>query len=255
MQIVHVLLLSIVEGITEFLPVSSTGHLVLTSYLLNIEQTPFIKSFEIVIQLGAIFAVVFLYLPKLVNFKLWPKILAGFLPSAVFGFLFYKVVKTILIGNIHITIASLFFGGVFLLLWEKTHTKTAKFKILEELSLKECLIIGLFQTISLIPGVSRAAATIIGGLWIGADRKLAAEFSFLVAVPTMAAATGLDLFETRLQFSTQEYLFLVLGLIGSFVTALIVVKAFLRFIKTNNFVPFGIYRIILGLVFVIFLQR
>jgi undecaprenyl-diphosphatase len=182
MSIFQTFVLSIVEGITEFLPISSTGHLVLASKLLDLPQTEFVKSFEIIIQLGAIMAIVVLYFKKLIeNKKLYPKILTAFLPSAIIGFILYKFIKQYLIGNPQIVLVSLFIGGILLIVLEKILAKT-KIKndlTIEDLSFKSCLLIGLSQTISMIPGVSRAAATIIGGMSVGLSRSSAVEFSFL----------------------------------------------------------------------------
>lgn len=254
MNILDVIILSIVEGFTEFLPISSTGHLILTSEILNIVQTDFVKSFEIIIQMGAIFAVVFLYFKKVVlNFKLMSKLLLAFLPSAITGLTFYKIIKDFLIGNSLITLLALFLGGIVLIILEKVYKeKEHHLSNIDQITKKQAFFIGVCQSISIIPGVSRAAATIIGGMFLGLKRQTAVEFSFLLAIPTMIAATSLDLFKNQFSFTSSEYSLLALGLIISFFTAILAVKFFLKFVQTHSFIPFGVYRIILALLFWIF---
>jgi undecaprenyl-diphosphatase len=257
MTIFQSIILSIIEGITEFLPISSTGHMILAGKLLNIPTTEFVKSFEIIIQLGAILAVVILYFRTLITrILLWPKILAAFLPTALLGFTLYKVVKGFLLGNTWITVFALGTGGIlFLVLEKKLKGKTFKTTSLETISYKQSLIIGLVQSISMIPGVSRSAASIFGAMATGVDRQTAVEFSFLLAIPTMMAATGLDLIKTGFSFSGGEYQLLAVGFLGAFITALIAVKAFLTFVKSNTFVPFAWYRICLAILFALFFLK
>ncbi len=257
MDFIQAIILSVVEGITEFLPVSSTGHLVLTSELLKIPQTGFVKSFEIFIQLGAILAVVVLYYKKYSqNIKAWKNVLAAFIPTAVIGFVLYKFIKSYLIGNSLVTVLALFIGGILLIVLEKLYKeKEHHTSAVENLTIKQSVLIGLAQSVSVIPGVSRSAATIIGGMFFGAKRQIAVEFSFLLAVPTLAGATALDLVKSNFNFSSYEWSILMVGLIGSFVTALIVIKWFISYVQKNTFIPFGIYRIILGLLFWFFMIR
>lgn len=247
MHLLQTIILSIVEGVTEFLPISSTGHIILTSNLLNITQTEFVKSFEIIIQFGAILAVVVIYFSKLWNnFKVWKNILVAFLPSALFGLFFYRYIKLYLIGNSAVVIWSLLIGGVVMLLFEKYF----KYKD-RKLTYKSYLMIGLFQVLSMIPGVSRAFATIFGGMVVGMKRDDATEFSFFLAIPTMAAATGLDLMKTDASVWTNSNLITLLtGFIVSFVTAYIAVKWLIKFVQNNNFNIFGWYRIVLALIFI-----
>ena len=245
MNIFQAVILSIVEGVTEYLPVSSTGHLILVSNLLQISQTNFVKSFEIAIQLGAILAVVGLYWQKLLDTKLWPQLIAGFLPAAVVGLAAYPFIKQQLLGNTSVVLWSLLIGGLVLLFIDKL--VPGRQKSLASLNIQSALVIGLFQSVSIIPGVSRAAATIIGGLLVGLDRKSAVEFSFLLAVPTMAAATGLDLVKSGVAFSGSEWLLILVGFIGSLVFAWLTVKFFISFVKSHNFFSFGIYRIVVAL--------
>lgn len=257
MGILDAVILAVVEGITEFLPISSTGHLILASYILGIPQTNFVKSFEVIIQLGAILAIVVLYWKTLIrNLNVWKRLLIAFIPTALVGLTLYRYIKDVLIGNPMITVIALFLGGVALILIESLHKeKDGHLSEIEKISYKDSFIIGVFQSLSIVPGVSRAAATIVGGLLIGAKRKTAVEFSFLLAVPTMFAATALDLKESSLSFSQNEILLLIIGLLGSFFVAIIAVKFFVKYVQNHSFISFGIYRIVLALLFWFFLLR
>ena len=252
MNIYETLILSVVEGITEFLPISSTGHLILVSDFLKITQTEFVKSFEIIIQLGAILSVVVIYFKKLIkNIDLWKQITVAFLPSAIFGVLFYKLIKTYLIGNSLVVVLSLFIGGIVMILFEKYHKDKEK-----ELNLKHYLLIGLFQVVSMIPGVSRAFATIFGGMVVGMSRKKATEFSFFLAIPTMLGATFLDLIKTDVSvWTNSNFVTLLIGFLASFITAYIVIRWLIKFVQTHNFVGFGWYRIVLGIIYLLFVIR
>lgn len=252
MNLLQTLILSVVEGVTEFLPISSTGHLILTTDILNIPSTEFIKSFLIIIQLGAILAVVLLYWRKLLIKKIWPPIIIAFIPSMIVGFLFYGFIKEVLLESSLITVIMLFFGGIAFIVVELWNKKKIEDKVdskIEDFSVKTSLTIGIFQSLSVIPGTSRAGSTILGALIAGVDRKTAAEFSFLLAIPTMFAATALDIFETKLSFSQNELFLLSVGFIASFFVALITVKLFIKYLANHTFIPFGIYRIILAIVF------
>lgn len=267
MDLIQALLLSVIEGITEFLPISSTGHLILATKFLNIPQTEFVKSFEIIIQLGAILSVVVLYRRKLCNsFTLWRNIVAAFIPTAVVGLVLYDFIKEVLFENILVVVFALLVGGILLIVIEKLLKQSLPFAdakgkekdsaigSLEELSLKQSFLIGMAQSFSVIPGTSRAASTIIGGLLVGVKRKVAVEFSFLLAIPTMMAATGLDLIKSDFNFSSNELLILGVGFVGSFITAMLIVKWFIKFVQTNNFFWFGVYRIVLAVLFLVFLM-
>ena len=254
MNISAVVILSIIEGLTEFLPISSTGHLILAAKILNIPNTSFVKSFEIFIQLGAILAVLYIY-----SLTIWkkrsigPKIAAAFFPTALVGLVFYREIKDVLLGNSLITVTALFIGGILLMFTEKLRTdKTQPIKNLEQISFRQAFTIGVFQSLSVIPGMSRAGATIIGGMILGLSRKTAVEFSFILAIPTMMAAAGLDLYKESFRFSRQESIYLLTGIIISFLTAITGIKFLLRFIQKNSFTYFGIYRIIIALLFFYF---
>ncbi len=254
MTILHSIILGIVEGITEFLPISSTGHLILVSHLLNIAQTDYLKSFEIIIQLGAILSVVLIYWKSFLDIENLKKIIVGFIPTGIIGLTVYKLIKHYLLGNEVVVLWSLLLGGVALIVFELYHKeKEDAVEDMHSISYKQAMYIGLFQTIAIIPGVSRSAATIIGGLLLGLKRKTIVEFSFLLAVPTMLAATGLDVLKNLSLFSMDHIGTLSIGFIVSFVVAFGSIKFLLAFIKTHNFIPFGVYRILLALIFFIFI--
>lgn len=251
MNVFQTIVISIVEGITEFLPISSTGHMILASKLLDIPQTEFIKSFEIIIQLGAILAIVVIYFKKLVlslNWDLYKKIIIAFLPSAFFGLFLYKYIKMYLIGNAIIVVWSLLIGGIVMLLFERFHKVSTKPL---NLTSSAFLLIGLFQVLSMIPGVSRAFATIFGGMVIGMKKEEATEFSFFLAIPTMFAASALDLIKTDISIWTNSNIItLSIGFTVSFLTAYVVVKWLIKFVQNHNFNIFGWYRIALALIFI-----
>lgn len=257
MELWHAIILAIVEGITEFLPISSTGHMVLVSELLHIPQTQFVKSFEVIIQSGAILAVVVMYASWLFkNREAWGKILAAFIPTAIVGFTLYRVVKDVLLGNAWITVGALLVGGGVLIMFEKWFpSEREKIDKISDMSYKNAFLIGLFQSLSIVPGVSRAAATIIGGMLMGFKRKTAVEFSFLLAIPTMAAATGLDLLKSADTFSSNDFGVLAVGFIVAFATALIAVKWFLKYVQNNSFTAFGWYRIAVAILFALVFLR
>jgi len=251
MNIFQAVILSIVEGISEFLPISSTGHQILTASLLNISQTEFVKSFEIFIQLGAILAVVVIYWKTILeNRKALKPLLFAFLPTAIVGFILYKFIKGFLLGNSMVVVLALLIGGVLLIILEKVHKeKDSHTETINNITIKQSILIGLAQSLAVIPGVSRSAATIIGAMFLGIKRKTAVDFAFLLAVPTMLAATTLDLLKSGFSFSSSEWMLLIVGFITTFIVALIVVRWFLKYIQKNTFIPFGIYRIIIAILF------
>lgn len=257
MNLITAMIFGVVEGITEFLPISSTGHLILTANLLNTPQTDFLKSFEIAIQLGAILSVVVLYWKSLlVKFSVLKKIAAAFIPTAIIGFLLYKVLKTFLLENSAIVLWSLAVGGVLIIIFEIFYKqKETAIDDIGSISYPKAFLIGIFQSIAIIPGVSRSAATIIGGLMLGLKRKTIVEFSFLLAVPTMLAATAFDLLKSAPSFNNGQFIYLAVGFIVSFITALLAIKFLLYFIKNHNFVSFAIYRIVLAILMFLILFK
>jgi len=262
MTILQSIILGIVEGLTEFLPISSTAHLILTGDLLRLPASDFFKTFNISIQLGAILAVVVLYWKKIwSSWSLIGKILAAFIPTSIIGLLLYKITKNYLMDSLPLIAGALLIGGLILIIFEKRYAKKHQeipFQKSEvkNISYKQAGLIGVIQTLAMVPGVSRSAATILGGLSLGLDRKTIVEFSFLLAIPTMAAATGLDLIksrETLMLLNGQDILIWLIGFVFSFITALIGVKFLIKFIQKNNFVSFGWYRIVLGLIIISYL--
>ena len=251
MDLVTAVILGIVEGVTEFLPVSSTGHMILVSKLLGLKQTEFLKTFEVAIQLGSILAVVVAFKERIFkDFELWKRLIVAFLPTAVLGFTLYKYIKSLFSPS---TVAyMLIIGGVVFILVELFY-KEREHHIddVDKISYKQAFYIGLFQSLAMIPGTSRSGATIIGGLLLGLKRKTAAEFSFLLAVPTMFAATGYDMLKHYHEFDTTNITAILVGFVTAFVVALIIIKWFLDFIKRHTFIPFGIYRILVGIIFLV----
>ncbi len=257
MNILQALILSAVEGISEFLPISSTGHMILAADILRIAQTSFVKDFEIIIQLGAILAIVVLYWNSLFkSLEVWKRIIVAFIPTGIIGLLLFKVVKNYLLGNLYITLVSLLVGGIVLIALELIYKeKEHHIDDIAKMTLPKAFVIGLFQSIAIIPGVSRSAATIVGALFLGTKRKAAAEFSFILAVPTMLAATGLDLIKTNLSYSFNEWVILAIGFFGAFIVALISVKLFLKYVQRNNFILFGVYRVVAAILFYLVVLR
>jgi undecaprenyl-diphosphatase len=257
MNTFQAIILAIIEGITEFLPVSSTGHMVIASAFFNIGDDPFTKLFEVVIQFGAILSVVVLYWKKFMDFKrvsFYFKLFVAILPALAFGALFKKHIEAVLEKPLFISIV-LFAGGVILLFVDKWFNHGVIEKE-EEITYKKAFFIGMYQVLAvLFPGLSRSAATIIGGMQQKLTRSLAADFSFFLAVPTMAAATLKSLYDIWKDepalLNTQGINFLLLGSSIAFVVALLAIKFFIRFLQQNGFRIFGWYRIVLGAVLIL----
>lgn len=246
-------IIAVIEGLTEFLPVSSTGHMILASSLMDIQDKEFAKTFEIVIQLGAILSVLFLYIKRFfTGINIYIKLFVAFLPTAIIGLLAYKTIKAHLF-NPYVVSASLIIGGVILILLDKwSEEKKSEYANLEDVSIVNSLKIGLIQCLSMIPGVSRSAATIFGGIFSGFNRRQAAEFSFLLAIPTMFAATGKDLWENKDLITQDNIKLLLFGGVVAFIVALFAVKAFVAWLTKNGFKAFGYYRIIIGVAFLFY---
>jgi undecaprenyl-diphosphatase len=264
MTILHALILGLIEGLTEFLPISSTAHLVLAGDWLQLPSSEFLKTFDISIQLGAILAVVIIYWRKIWSSKdLIYKIAAAFLPTAVIGLLLYKTVKTYFLDNNYLIAASLLLGGIIIIILEKYYARRPQaIATLPDsgrvMSYRQACLIGVCQSLAIIPGVSRAGATIIGGLGLGLKRQEIVEFSFLLAIPTMLAASGLDLYKSReiiLALGSGDIMAWAVGFVSAFVTAIIGIKFFLKFIQTRDFQAFGWYRIVLGLIVLAWLLK
>jgi undecaprenyl-diphosphatase len=247
MDILHSVILGLVEGATEFLPISSTGHMIVVSQWLGMEQTEGNKAFEVIIQLAAILAVVANYKERFTfkHTRLWCQVFIAFLPVAVVGFLLRHQIKELFSVSV---VATMFIvGGVIFLITEKViKGKKASVEQLENLSFKQALWIGLAQVFALIPGTSRAGSTIVGALFAGLSRKASAEFSFLLALPVMMAASGYDLLSNYKAFSGEQLLPLLVGFVVAFVSAFVAMKLFMAFLDKFTFVAFGWYRIVFG---------
>ena len=248
--------LGVVEGLTEFLPVSSTGHLILTAHILGIPHDEFTKSFEIAIQLGSILAVLLLYFERFVkDFEAWKRIVIAFVPTGLVGFTLYRFIKGYLIGNDLIVVVSLSLGGIVLILADRISERFSHLRDINELPLRKAVLIGLFQALAVVPGVSRSGATIVGGMLMGLSRRSAAEFSFILAVPTMLAATLYDLIKTGGQFDSAQWELLGIGFVTAFFTAMLTVKLFLKFVSSHGFTVFGVYRILVALLYAVVFLR
>ncbi|MGL4308566.1 undecaprenyl-diphosphate phosphatase [Cetobacterium sp. SF1] len=261
-----VIILSLVEGLTEFIPVSSTGHMILVEKFINSPYVTkeFMDNFLIIIQFGAILSVVVYFWKDLTpfvktrrelqeKFSLWTKIIVGVIPAGVIGLLADDYISEYFMDNSTIiAIMLILYGIIFILIDKKSEGK--KINSIKELSYKLAFIIGFFQCLAMIPGTSRSGATIVGALLLGLSRSVAAEYSFFLAIPTMAGATLLKLLKNGLKFTGTEWQLLGLGMILSFIVAYIVIRWFMGYIKTKTFKVFGIYRIILGIL-VLLLMR
>ncbi|MDQ3190042.1 MAG: undecaprenyl-diphosphate phosphatase [Bacteroidota bacterium] len=253
MNLIQAIILGIIEGLTEFLPVSSTGHMILAGSLMDIKDKDFENTFEIGIQLGAILSVLAIYYKRfLVSINIYLKLAVAFLPSAVIGLMAYKYIKEYLFNPITVSLA-LIIGGVLLILLDKWSDKEeSEYEQTDAVSYKGAVKIGFFQCLAMIPGVSRSAATIFGGVSAGFNRKQAAEFSFLLAIPTMFAATGYDLYKSGFQLVSEQWTLLFVGAAVAFVCALIAVKTFIAILTKYGFKHFGYYRIAIGVIFLAF---
>jgi undecaprenyl-diphosphatase len=253
MNLLHALVLAIIEGVTEFLPVSSTGHMIIGSTLMGIASQPFVKVFTVAIQFGAILSVVVLYWRQF--FRSWTiylRLFVAFLPAVVFGLLFKDVIDRLLENIVVVALALIAGGIVFLFLDGYFEQRSRRNTTVDDVTVPRALRIGLFQVLSMVPGVSRAAATIIGGLTQGLSPTTAAEFSFLLAVPTMFAATCKSLYDYVQDeggtFTSGELTLLAVGNVVAFIVALVAIKSFIRFLTRNGFRIFGYYRIAVGLI-------
>jgi undecaprenyl-diphosphatase len=245
----QVIILAIVEGLTEFLPVSSTGHMIITSSILGISSLEFTKLLTVNIQFGAILAVVVLYWRNFFqSFDFYIKLIIAFIPTAIFGLLLNDFIDSLL-ENVVVVAISLILGGIILIFIDKWLEKR---DLDEEITLPKALKIGLFQCIAMIPGVSRSAATIIGGMMQGLSKKSAAEFSFFLAVPTMFAASAYKLLKSYKSIEPQHISLLLIGNVIAFAVAMVAIKFFIGFLTKNGFKIFGYYRILVGVIILIF---
>ena len=250
MNIIQSIILAIVEGITEFLPISSTGHMIIASSILGIAENEFVKSYTVIIQFGAILSVLVLYWKRFFkSFDFYIKLFVAFIPAAIIGFLASDYID-MLLENVIVVACTLLLGGIFLLFVDKMFEKNES-NGENEPNVKGAFIIGVFQVIAMIPGVSRSAATIIGGLSQKLTRKAAAEFSFFLAVPTMFAATCyklLKIYQSEAGFSAHDIQILAIGNIVAFIVAMLAIKFFISFLTKHGFKMFGWYRIAVGII-------
>lgn len=287
MDLIKVLILSIVEGVTEFLPVSSTGHLILVNQFVKLEPEGFSNSFNIIIQLGAILSVVVIYFRRLnpwdyektyryfpKNYKnlnkqsqlyyrlthpdsntinLWKRVIVAILPAMILGLLFDDIIDAYLFSPLVVAFMLLLWGLIIIFV-EKKNKNSKKFRHdnIANVPYTIVLMIGFFQALAMIPGTSRSAATIMGAMILGLSRSAATEFSFFLAIPTMLGATVLKVFKNLTGFSSYQWMLILIGMILSFIVAYIVIKKFLDYVRNNDFIPFGIYRIILAIVVFIY---
>jgi undecaprenyl-diphosphatase len=253
------IIIAIIEGLTEFLPISSTGHMIITEKLLQVQETDFVKVFTVAIQLGAILAVVVLYWKKFFDFSKWQfyvKLAAAVVPALILGFLFSKKIDALLESAVTVAITMLA-GGVVLLFVDNWFSKPS-IDTEEKISFPKAIVIGVWQCIAMIPGVSRSAASIIGGMQQGLTRSAAAEFSFFLAVPTMLAATGYKLLKYYKEmggFSANELKQLAIGNVVAFVVAMLAIKLFISFLKKYGFKVWGIYRIVVGAILLLLVWK
>jgi len=256
MSVWHAIILAIIEGITEFLPVSSTGHMIIGSSFIGIASSEYVKMFTVAIQFGAILSVLVLYWKRFMqSVDFYIKLFIAFLPAAFFGLLLDDYIDALL-DNPWVVAINLILGGIFLVFIDRIFAENEELQVAQSISKRKALFIGFFQVIAMIPGVSRSAATIIGGLTQKLNRKNAAEFSFFLAVPTMLAATGYKMLKYQLDvgFSMGDVKMLLLGNVLAFVVALLAIKGFIGFLTKYGFKFFGYYRIVVGLVLIIVLS-
>lgn len=265
-ELLKVIFFGIVEGITEWLPISSTGHLILLDQFikLNVSES-FMAMFRVVIQLGAILAVVVLYFNKLNPFSLkkskeekhdtwtlWFKVLIACIPAGIIGILFDDKIDAIFYNYITVSITLIIYGILFIVIENRNKDKDAKYKELKDITYQLALIIGIFQVLSLIPGTSRSGATIIGAIIFGASRTVAAEFTFFLAIPVMFGASLIKILKFGFAFTSIELLTLFIGMLVAFLVSVLVIKFLMNYIKKNDFKPFGWYRIILGIIVLLY---
>ena len=270
LEILKAILFGIVEGVTEWLPVSSTGHLILLNEFINLDVTgSFQKMFDVVIQLGAIAAVIVLFFHKLNPFspkksparkrktwELWFKVCVAILPSGVIGILFDDLLEQYLHGGIPVAVALILYGVAFILVERRNAGKTPAVRDVYDIDYKTALLIGCFQVLSLWPGTSRSGSTILGAILLGVGRSAGSEFSFFMAIPTMLGASAIKLLkyflETGFGMTGMEFMILLVGMLVSFVVSLLVIRGLMEYVRRHSFSAFGVYRIALGIVVLLY---
>lgn len=267
-EILKVIFYGIVEGITEWLPISSTGHMILVEQLMPLDVSKeFMEMFRVVIQLGAIFAVLVLYWNKIFPFQLknknkpfikwdimnmWFKIVVAVLPAAVIGILYDDKIDGLFYNYITVAITLIVYGVLFIFIENRNKRGNFRITSLAEITYQTAIIIGIFQVLSLIPGTSRSGATILGAILIGVSRAVAAEFTFFLAIPVMFGASLIKMLKFGLNYTTNEVLVMILGMLSAFIVSILAIKFLMGYIKKHDFKAFGIYRIVLGILVVIY---
>ncbi len=266
LEILQVIILGIVEGITEWLPISSTGHMILVEQFIKLNVTDsFMEMFRVVIQLGAIMAVVVLYFNKLNPFslsktkeerkdtwELWFKVLVSCIPAGVIGILFDDKIDAMFYNYITVAITLIVYGALFIIIENKNKDKKPKYNSLKEITYNIAFIIGLFQVLALIPGTSRSGATIVGALMFGVSRTVVAEYTFFLGIPVMFGASLLKLIKFGFNFTQAEVIILLVGMLTAFLVSILAIKFLMNYIKKNDFKAFGWYRIILGIIVLLY---
>lgn len=267
-ELVKAVIIGIVQGITEWLPISSTGHMILLNEFIHLDvSTEFLKMFLVVIQLGSILAVIYLYFNKLNpfdknktklqrmdTFSLWFKVIVACLPAAVIGFIFDDIIQDTFYNPLTVALMLILYGVLFIIV--ERVKKSSRINKLNKLTYTKALLIGLFQVLALIPGTSRSGATILGAIILGASRYVAAEFSFFLAIPVMFGASGYKLLKyfvnEGFDFTPNEFTILVVGMLVAFFVSIIAIKFLMNYIKRHDFTAFGYYRIILGILIILY---
>ena len=266
LEILQVIIVGIVEGITEWLPISSTGHMILVEQFIKLNVTDsFMEMFRVVIQLGAIMAVVVLYFNKLNPFslsktkeerkntwELWFKVLVSCIPAGVIGILFDDKIDAMFYNYITVAITLIVYGALFIIIENKNKDKKPKYNSLKEITYNIAFIIGLFQVLALIPGTSRSGATIVGALMFGVSRTVVAEYTFFLGIPVMFGASLLKLIKFGFNFTQAEVIILLVGMLTAFLVSILAIKFLMNYIKKNDFKAFGWYRIILGIIVLLY---
>ena len=266
LEILQVIILGIVEGITEWLPISSTGHMILVEQFIKLNVTDsFMEMFRVVIQLGAIMAVVVLYFNKLNPFslsktkeerkdtwELWFKVLVSCIPAGVIGILFDDKIDAMFYNYITVAITLILYGALFIIIENKNKDKKPKYNSLKEITYNIAFIIGLFQVLALIPGTSRSGATIVGALMFGVSRTVVAEYTFFLGIPVMFGASLLKLVKFGFNFTQAEVIILLVGMLTAFLVSIFAIRFLMNYIKKNDFKAFGWYRIILGIIVLLY---
>ena len=250
MTLFHSLILGIVEGFTEFLPISSTGHMVLVSHFLHIKESATLTTFEVIVQVGSIAAVIVIYFKKLLQAELIKKLVVAFIPTGIVGLVLFPHIKNWLQNPLLVAVM-MTLGGIIILVVENWYKKTANIKEVistRSITYKDALLLGIYQSLAIIPGVSRSGAMIVGGLTMQLPRKVLTEFTFLLAVPTMIIATIYTLYKKHGELVLTDSIPILLGTLVSFIVALFVIKYFLNYIRSHSFTIFGWYRIIVGII-------